>query len=147
MAFQRQVRAVYGPVATWTDQLEARTVDDLDAETILLACEKMVVREMPTAAGSERGTMELEALTDALIEGQTFTARADRMAYAQAKELLVLEGRGGNDARLWRQTRIGGPTSQAAARKILYWRATNRIEVDDARFFDISQFGDAKKKQ
>ncbi|MCA9245705.1 MAG: hypothetical protein KDA42_01290 [Planctomycetales bacterium] len=141
LAFERQVRAVYGPVATWSDTLESRTIESLDPATILLSCEKLIVRDMPAAAADQPSTLELEALDDALVEGQSFTARADRMSYAQAKELLVLEGRSGNDARLWRQTRIGGPQSQAAARKILFWRATNRVEVDDARFFDLSQFG------
>jgi hypothetical protein len=31
--------------------------------------------------------------------------------------------------------------SSASAGKILYWRALNRVDVDDARFLDLDQLG------
>jgi lipopolysaccharide export system protein LptA len=110
---------------------------------VLLNTDRLKVVEMPTQRNG-RNTMELEAIGNTLVEGQTFTARADRMAYTQAKELLVLEGTAKTDAQLWRQAHVGAPASHAAARKIMYWKDTNRVEVNDARFFG-GQFGGEKK--
>jgi len=36
---------------------------------------------------------------------------------------------------------VGAATSSASAGKILYWRAINRVDVDDARFLDMDQLG------
>ena len=52
-----------------------------------------------------------------------------------------LEGDGRSDAQLFRQMKVGSPTSSASAGKILYWRAINRVDVDDARFLDLDQLG------
>jgi hypothetical protein len=57
------------------------------------------------------------------------------------KDLLVFEGDGRTDAQLFRQDRVGGPTSSASAGKILYWRQHNRVEVQDARYLDFDQIG------
>ncbi len=83
--------------------------------------------------------LEVVAAGNTVIEAKTFTARATRLSYAQAKQRLVLEGDGRTNAELWRQTRVGGPSSHAAARKILYWHGTNQIEVEDAQVFDFTE--------
>src|SRR5690606_34388639 len=111
---------------------------------VLLNCDKLIVRQMPAVVRGQRGTVELETIGNTLVEGQTFTARAHKLSFAEAKELLILEGNGSTDAQLFRQTKVGGPTSQAAARRIMYGRNTNRVEVDDARFLDIGNLGGAK---
>ncbi len=90
--------------------------------------------------------MELEALGSTLVEGSGFTARAHRLTFAEKKSLLVLEGDGHSDAQLFRQPVPGGPTSQATARQIKFWQSTNRVEIDDARFFDFGQFNSGPKK-
>ena len=54
--------------------------------------------------------------------------------------LSVLEGDGRTDAQLFRQQRPGGPTSDAAAQKIMYWPSTNRVAIDDWRYLDLSDF-------
>jgi hypothetical protein len=108
---------------------------------VLLHCDQLTVRQMPGVGRGAKATAELEALGNTLVEGQTFTARAHKLSFAEAKDLLVLEGNGSIDAQLFRQSRPGGPTSQAAARRIMFWRSTNRVEVDDARFLDIGNLG------
>ena len=110
-----------------------------------MTCDQLTVRETADRAPAqgdrqERGFLELEALGNTLVEGNGFTARAHRLTFAEKKSLLVLEGDGRSDAQLFRQPLPGGPTSQAAARRILYWQSTNRVEIDDARFFDFGQF-------
>jgi hypothetical protein len=144
LSFSEQVRAVYGPVEDWTAELDPDAPDKLDAQAVLLNCDKLIVRQMPSAIRGQRATVELETIGNTLVEGQTFTARAHKLSFAEAKDLLVLEGNGGTDAQLYRQTKVGGATSQAAARRIMYWRSTNRVEVDDARFLDIGNLGGGK---
>jgi lipopolysaccharide export system protein LptA len=141
--FTGEARAIYGPVADWDAKLDPDDPRGLGERDVLLNTDRLKVVEMPTQRNG-RNTMELEAIGNTLVEGQTFTARADRMAYTQAKELLVLEGTAKTDAQLWRQAYVGAPASHAAARKILYWKDTNRVEVNDARFFG-GQFGGEKK--
>ncbi len=141
--FLDQVKTVYGPVASWDERLDASRRDGLGEDGVLMTCDKLTVLEMGTPVAGRR-PFELEATGNTLVEGRTFTARAERISYAEAKQLLVLEGNGRADAEIWRQTRIGGPTSHAAARKILYWRNDNRVEVDDASFLDLSNLGALK---
>ncbi len=145
MTFADQVKTVYGPVANWEQQLDAENPEALPPEAVVLNCDQLTVREtaerMPAQGNrEERGFLELEALGNTLVEGSDFTARAHRLTFAEKKSLLVLEGDGRSDAQLFRQPLPGGPTSQAAARRILFWQSTNRVEIDDARFFDFGQF-------
>jgi lipopolysaccharide export system protein LptA len=141
LVFSDQVRAIYGPVTTWQAELDPDTPADLNERSVLLHCDQLTVRQMPGVVKGANATAELEALGNTLVEGQAFTARAHKLSFAEAKDLLVLEGNGSMDAQLFRQSRPGGPTSQAAARRIMFWRSTNRVEVDDARFLDIGNIG------
>ena len=145
LTFADQVKTVYGPVENWEQQLDAENPEALPPEGVVMTCDQLSVREtsdrMPAEDGKQaRGFLELEALGNTLVEGNGFTARAHRLTFAEKKSLLVLEGDGRGDAQLFRQPVPGGPTSQAAARRILYWQSTNRVEIDDARFFDFGQF-------
>ena len=77
--------------------------------------------------------MELEASGNVVVEGRTFTARAPRMTYADAKQLLILAGNGRTDAELYHQKQVGAPFSEVSAGRILYWRATGQVHFDRAR--------------
>ncbi|MCA9270362.1 MAG: hypothetical protein KDA41_17895, partial [Planctomycetales bacterium] len=132
------VRAVYGPVDDWNQR---RTADDIDTapNLVLLSSDALQVAETAGLApgDNENGaSFELQALGNAMVEGKTFTARAHRLAYAQAKDLLVIEGDGRTDAELFRQAQAGGAAGRAAARKILYWPSTGRMDVDTFRSLD-----------
>ena len=106
---------------------------------VVMRCQQLSVHEM-NATATQRGTIELEAHGNPNVEGPEFFAQAIRMTYSQAKDLLILEGDGRTDAELFRQEQVGGQTSQAAARKILYWPGTKQLRVEDARSFELSQF-------
>jgi hypothetical protein len=93
---------------------------------------------LATDSAGDMGPVELQALGNAMVEGRTFTARAHRIAYAQAKDLLVMEGDGRTDAELYRQAAVGGQTGRASARKILYWPSTGRMDVDTFNSLDWS---------
>ena len=138
MTFLDQVETTYGPVETWDEVIDAGTPEGLGPSGVFMRCDRLSVTDMAAGSGTSRA-IELEALGNTMVEGRTFLARAHRITYAQAKDLLVLEGDGRSDAQLWRQTSVGGPRTHAAARKVLYWRSANRVEVDDATHLDLGQ--------
>jgi hypothetical protein len=94
-------------------------------------------------ARGARATTEMEAVGNTLVEGQTFTARAHKLTYAEAKDLLVLEGNGSADAQLFWQQHPGGATSQVTLRRIMYWPSTNEVDMN-ARFIDSGNIGGGK---
>jgi hypothetical protein len=103
----------------------------------------MTVAELNGAEG-QPAAMEVEALGNTMVEGQTFTARAHRLSYAAGKDMLVLEGGQRGDAELWYQAAAGKTTSHAAARKIRYWPSTQQADVEKGRYLDLNQLMDSE---
>lgn len=135
--FHGRVRTLYGPVADWRDRLEPDPRDGLAAGVYLLTSDRLVLAETPVS-GNEPAAFEVIADGNTTVEGNRFTARAWRVSYARAKELLILQGDGRNDAELWLK---GSVTPDAAAQQIRFWTHNNSIQVDGARFFQLSQTG------
>ncbi len=135
--FHGRVRTLYGPVADWRDRLEPDPRDGLASGVYLLTSDRLTLAEMP-ASGNQPAALEVIADGNTTVEGSRFTARASRVSYARAKELLILQGDGRNDAELWLK---GSVTPDAAAQQIRFWIDTNSIQVDGARFFQINQTG------
>ena len=102
-------------------------------------CDVLGVGQAPPMPGRQRSSIELGAGGNVLVEGESFTARSARLTWSEAKDLLVFEGDGRSDAQLFRQLKAGSQPSTASAGKILYWRALNRVDVEDARFLDLDQ--------
>ena len=75
-----------------------------------------------------------DATGKTVVENAGYTAHASRITYSQEKEMLVLEGQGKNDARLYRQERIGAKAAEVVAQKILFWPKTNSVKSEGARF-------------
>jgi hypothetical protein len=97
------------------------------------------------ALGGNRRAIEIEASGNTIVEGDMYTAKGLRMTYAEAKDMLVLEGDGRTDAELFRQPQAGGERSRVAARKILYWPRSNKLWIDGARSLDINGFSPGRK--
>jgi hypothetical protein len=135
LQFDEQVRTLYGPVDDWDSKVDADAPQGLGERDILLTCDTLRLVQMGQLPDG-RKPVELTAWGNTVVESARFWSRSHRITYVQAKDLLVLEGDGRSDAQLWRQEQVGGPRSRAAARKILYWRSTNQLEIDDARYFD-----------
>lgn len=138
VAFDDQVRCVYGPVSDWDQVLDPEQPEQLGDKGFTLRTDRLAVAELRAQQGAEP-SYELEAVGNTLVESSTYTARAHRLTYAQAKGLLVLRGDGRNDARLFRQSSVDGKTNTAAAREIRYWPETNRVQVDDIQSFDVQE--------
>jgi lipopolysaccharide export system protein LptA len=141
MEFHQRVEAITGPVAGWDDTLDPHAAGGLPDGVVAIACDMLGVGQAPPLPGLERSTLEIAAGGNVLVEGETFTARSARLTWSEAKDLLVFEGDGRSDAQLFRQLQVGGQPSSASAGKILYWRGLNRVDVEDARYLDLDQFG------
>lgn len=142
--FHRNVRTIYGPVDGWQGTLSVDTPpEQLSEQSVILECQKLELRQMP-GSFPDTTMMEMDATGDTVVEGRGFTARASRIGYQDEKQLLVLEGDGRQDAELTRQPRPGGPQSNLKARKIMYWKFDNRVEVDDARMLDLNQLNELR---
>jgi len=141
------VQTLYGPTAGWpSPDSYARPPAPLPAsrtqlkkDEILLTCRELELADMAPAGAP--AALEMVARGDTVIEHREFTAKAARLAYSQAKDVVTLEGDGRAPARLWRHNQGDGVASEAAAGKIMYYRTAGRVEVSDARFLDLSDFG------
>jgi lipopolysaccharide export system protein LptA len=143
MTFHDQVQAAYAPVDSWTATLDVNDPDALGPDGVVMHCDRLSVNEMAAPEGN-RPTLELAAEGNTKVEGSTFTACAIRVTYAQAKDLLVLEGDGRTEAQLFLQQQVGAPTSNFAARKIFYWPKTRRFEAEGARSLELDRLPTAK---
>lgn len=140
VTFEDRVRTVYGPVDSWEATLDVDDPDALGPKGVVLSCDRLDVVEMAVPGGGG-SALELEATGNTMAENRTFTARApEKMTYAAAKDLLILEGNGRADAELFRQEQVGGATHRVSARKISYWPSTKQLKVSEGRSLEIGRF-------
>ncbi|MFM8735067.1 MAG: hypothetical protein ACKOC8_07740 [Pirellulales bacterium] len=139
MEFHQRVEAIWGPVARRGDTLDSHAAGGLPEGAITIGCDVLAVGQSPPLPGHQRSSIEIGAGGNVLVEGESFTARSARLTWSEAKDLLVFEGDGRSDAQLYRQLKAGAQPSSASAGKILYWRALNRVDVEDARYLDLDQ--------
>jgi hypothetical protein len=137
MVFESAVRTIYGPVQHWEGSLNPDKTQEWHQDGLLMTSDRLSITQLPGATPDLR-TYEMEATGNTVVEGALYTARASRITYAQAKELLVIEGNGRSDAELSYQPKLGSTPSKVNARKIMFWPTANRVEVDDARMFDLN---------
>jgi lipopolysaccharide export system protein LptA len=139
LTFNDRVRAAYAPVNSWADTLESDDPDVLGPDGVILHCDQLSVDDMTPRGGA--AAMELLAAGNVVTESTIFTARSNRLSYAQAKDLMILEGDGRSDAELYRQPDgPGRPASKAAAQKIYFWPKTRAAKVEGVRSLQMNQF-------
>ncbi len=137
LLFRDSVRACYGPVTDWQQDLDPEHPELLGERGFVLTCRQLeVVQRRATSAGA--ASLELMARENTLVEGQDFTARAYQLTYDQSKQQLVLEGDGRSDAFLSRHETPGARPTEVYARRITYWHATRRVKWDDFKSVDLS---------
>jgi hypothetical protein len=127
ISFAHQVRTIYGPVASWDQQLDPDRRGGLGPDGITMNCQQLSVAEVKV---NELRSFIMKATGKTTVEGNTFTAVGDRLSYAEAKDLLVLEANDRGFAQIEQRTRPGEPPSRFSARKIMYWPRTGQIQVD-----------------
>ena len=131
-----RVETVYGPVVRWDATLDSDPPEGPGPGVFLLTSDRLALAESETHGSDAHGpAVELLAEGDATIEGKGFTARGQRISYAQAKDLFILEGDGRNDAQIWFQ---GSSTPDAAAQQIRFWPRTRSLQVDGGRMLNLT---------
>jgi hypothetical protein len=149
VTLHERVRSIYGPVAAWEARLNP---DELGPDDVLMNCDLLTVRQMnpnPAAADPQHHPIELEAEGNTEIEGDVFTARAHRMTYTEAKDVLMLEGDGRNMAELYRQVLPGAESGRTQAHQILYFPSTDQFSINGggASDFNLGPAPPKTKKQ
>ena len=148
--FQRRVRAVYGPVIAWQQDLPHEGQGPLPADTAMLTCNRLQVAEDPMARRSapsvapngiaglngKLGPLEMIArggvrLEGASKDGGAFNAQASQASYTQSKELFVLQGDSLTRATLWIQKSPGEGTLKHTSGKVSYWRRTGIVQTEN----------------
>jgi lipopolysaccharide export system protein LptA len=140
MIFSDQVQTVHVPVKNWGETVNPDRPEQLGERGIVVKCDKLQLTEMqdPGPTQAKAKSFEVDAVSNAMAEGQTFTAKAARMSYSQGKDMLVMEGTGRTPAELWRQQTVGAPPSHLAAQRIEYHRQTNHISIKNAQYLDVT---------
>jgi len=144
IAFSDQVQTIHAPVRTWDDTVNPDRIELLGPRGAVLKCDELQLTELRGPGGAK--WFEASAKGNANVEGETFTAQAARLDYAQDKDLLILEGTDRTPAELWRQQGVGMPRSHLAARRIEFWRRDNHIKIDKAQYLDVDDIPGNKER-
>jgi len=136
--FQHFVRVVYGPIPSWDQVLDPNRPDGLGPQGVELTSDKLLIGE-PLVGGTR--SLEMSAVGNTNVKGRDFSARADRLAYAEAKTQLVLEGLAGRFAQLQHRRQPGAAPSLFEAQKIMYDVRTGAVDVWGARAADYTHYG------
>lgn len=148
LQFRQRVRAVYGPVIAWQQDLPLEGQGPLLPDTATLSCQTLQVAEDPYAqrqlaasASGSLGPLELIAtggvrLEGAAKDGGAFNATAATASYNQAKELFILQGDSVAKAELWMQKGAGQGASgdgtlKHTSAKVSYWRKTGIVQTEN----------------
>ena len=144
--FHQRVEAICGPVAGWNHRLDIHAAGGLPPRTMALTSDILTCGVAPLVPGRRRESYEASAFGNVMVEADSFTGRSARLSWSEAKDMVVFEGDGRSDAQLYHQPQVGAPTSNASAGRIVFWPSQRRVEVDDARYIDLDQFGGAGGK-
>jgi len=137
LSFFGQVKAVYGSADDWQSLSGNTTRQSLPEGGVILRCQELKVVQMAGRHAVIDAPVEMIATGNTTVEGRTFSARAHRISYAQAKGQLVIEGDGRTDAELWHQASPAAPEANTTGRKIQFWPETNRIIGGDWKSIDL----------
>jgi hypothetical protein len=151
VAFHDRVRALYGPVDAWEQELDLSRPESLPPEAMTLSSEMMRINENPMAAriavqpatGQKTtiGPIQFQATGNVCIDGQepkrgAFRARADEATYDQLKDTFVLQGTPRTPATLWWAGQQGAP---AAAQSIRYVRSTGDYQINQLQPLELNR--------
>ena len=136
LEFHQRVEAIHGPVAAWNDTLDPRAPRGPGKDEVLIKASQLSVAQGPRPPGQARGQIDVQAGGNVEVEAESFSGVSSRLTWSEAKDLIVFEGNGLADARIFRQGKNGGPEQALAGEKILYWRGLNTVEMGGIRHFD-----------
>ena len=134
LTFLGQILCTYGPIKHRNAVVRIDPATGPLGNQVILNCDQLTVRQMGAKKSTNR-PVEMEAVGNSQLKGESFSAAGHRLTYTTGKELFVLEGAGDMYAQLSRQT-DNAPASNLTAQKIYFWRTENRVQMDGVRLFD-----------
>jgi hypothetical protein len=150
LQFEGQVRAIYGPVDAWEQELFANDAAGLLAGAVTLESEMLQINEDPHAhriavtlpGAPQAGPFELKAEGNVRIEGGDaehgdFTAIAQTATYNQDKDVFALQGNTQAPAALHLKSK-DGTTGAPSFGNITYYRKTGRVTASDLKPSSVS---------
>ena len=132
--FYRRVQTLYGPVPDWNHVLNPNSPNGLGEQGIELVSEKLELADLQQQGQS----LVLTAVGNTKLESQKYSALAHQLQFAQLNSLLTLEGDRLPAQLFLKPSKAGAP--DAAAKKIMYWLDTNRLQVEGANFINFGRF-------
>jgi hypothetical protein len=133
--FSDRVLAVFGPVPSWSEELDPRSPELLGPRGAVIRCQQLSVAD-GGANRRESHALELSALGNVEVEAEQYRAHGQRVSYDRNKESLVLEGDPRSQAEIWKKPLKESTVPDVIARKITYRLRDGDIAVEGARRFD-----------
>ncbi|MFO0928413.1 MAG: hypothetical protein U0736_15535 [Gemmataceae bacterium] len=99
---------------------------DLPEKSLYLRCDRLKVLDHPTDGLPNK---QMEAVGKVYAQGREFYARADVVRYNQQKQQVIFEGGESGLATLYKVARPGDKPQTVEGKRILYNRATGKIDV------------------
>jgi lipopolysaccharide export system protein LptA len=112
-------------------------LDRLPPGGMHMHCELLRVFNRRRADGTM--TQEMEAVGKVYINAQEFWGQAHTVKFDEAKDLIILEGKDGGKASLYQVKGQGGKPSEMIARKIYFWRKTNKVHFEGGQVISVNQ--------
>lgn len=132
--FHVHVEVVYGPV----DQpMETVGRDYLQDQSGWLGCDTLRVDQHPQSDKDQYVT--LLATGNSQIEGKDFFGQAETISYDGSKTLYVLRGDANRKARLCRQLKVGGESSNSDSNQIFFDPVHHTVRQDSLDVIDLVQ--------
>jgi hypothetical protein len=134
------VRTVYSPVRSFEQQVNPDDKRSFPDDAVLVRCDNLDFAQW-TPRNSEQPVQELFASGNAHVTSSAFEAKADRINYNQATDLVVIEGTPRSDAQLWHQANLGNVRDRKhlIAEKIIYRLKDGNTEFQNIKYMDYKQ--------
>ncbi|MFZ1935669.1 MAG: hypothetical protein WBL72_07650 [Thermoguttaceae bacterium] len=145
VTFRDHVRASFAPVDSWDAMLTTNEDPSrLGPQGAVANCDELQVFQPLLPFGGDHRAIELYMLGNAVVEGAEYKALGSKILYAQAKEVLTVEGSGLALAELFQQKRAGAPAKRVTAQKIRYFLKSKDVEVDGVQMLEVPLPGGKK---
>lgn len=128
LVFAGKVRTIHGNVRDWNQALDPDQ-KTMGPDEFLLRSGQLQITQWRRSSAAE-AHVEIIALGQAQLQGETFDAFAERIGYDQSQEKVLLEGDPRNGAKLTYQTAPDGPRNPLVASKIMFNLRDNTTQVE-----------------
>jgi hypothetical protein len=111
-------------------------LDRLPPGGMHMHCEQLNVLSHRRPDGQTTQVMEAEGKV--VINAQEFWGQAHTVKFDEAKDLIILEGKDGGLATLYRVKNQAGQPDRMSAKKIYFWRKTNVVRTEGGQSINLN---------